>query len=70
MTDRLLDSVLEGTGFVMSVNHDEYLLGIHDGSYADGECGLGHQVDVVIEETAVGDDGIGGQFFLTRAAGE
>ena len=68
--DRFLDGMLEGTGFVVSVDHNQHLLCVHHGAYADGEGGLGYPVDIVVEETRVGDDGVGGQFLFARAAGE
>ena len=70
MADRLFDGVLEGTGFVVTINHDKHLFGVHDGSYTYGQRGLRHFVDIIVEETAVGDDGVGRQLFLTGAAGE
>ena len=54
----------------MSVHHDEYFFGIHYGTYTYGEGGLRYFVDIIIEETTVGDDRVGRQLFLTCAAGE
>ena len=70
MADRLFDRVLKGTGFVMAVDHDEYLFGIHNRTYTYGESGLRNEIHIVIEETAVGDDGVGGELFLTGTAGK
>ena len=55
---------------VMTVNHDEHFLRIHDGAYTYGEGCLRHFIDIIVEETAVGDNGVGRQLFLTRAAGK
>ena len=68
VVDSFLDSVLEGAGFVVAVDHDHHFLGVHHSTYADGQCGLGHEVHVVVEETAVGYDGVGGQRLLAGAA--
>lgn len=57
--DAFLDSVLQGTGFVMAVAEDKDLAGCHDGADADSEGLLRYLGDVVVEEAAVGDDGIG-----------
>ena len=70
VVDAFLDAVLEGAGLVVAVDHDHDLLGIHDGADADGEGGLGDLVHVIVEEAAVGDDGVGGEGFLAGAAGE
>ena len=45
-----------------------YLLGIHDSTYTDCESGLWNQIYVIVEETAVSNDGIGGQGLLTGTA--
>ena len=68
MVDTFLNTVLQGTGLVVAIHHDHHLLGIHDGSYTNGQSGLGDLVDVVVKETTVGDDGIGGEGLLTGAA--
>ena len=67
---RLFDGMLQRTCFVVAVHHDQHLFGVHHGTYTYGESGLWHFVDIVVEETAVGDDRVGGQLFLTGAAGE
>ena len=59
VVDAFLYSVLQGTGFVMAVAEDEDLTGGHDGADADGEGLLRNLGDVVVEEAAVGDDGVG-----------
>ena len=68
MVDTFLNTVLQGTGLVVAIHHDHHLLGIHDGSYTNGQSGLGDFVDVVVKKTTVGDDGIGGEGLLTGAA--
>ena len=57
--DTFFYCVLQGAGFAMAVAEDEYLTGCHDGANADSEGLLRHLGDVVVEEAAVGDDGIG-----------
>ena len=61
VVDAFLYTMLEGAGFVVAVDHDHDLLGVHDCSNAYGQSGLGNKVHVVVEETAVGNDGVGGQ---------
>ena len=67
VVDRLFDSVTKGAGFVMAIDHNHHLLGIHHCAYTDGQSGLGNLIDIIIEETTVGDDGIGGQCLLPGA---
>ena len=67
LADGALDGVLQGACLVVSVHYDEHFLGIHHSAYAHGECCLGHLVDVVVEESAVGDDGVGGKTFHAGA---
>lgn len=56
--DAFFYGVLQGAGFAMAVAEDEYLTGCHDGANTDGESLLRYLCDVVVEEAAVGDDGI------------
>ena len=58
VVDAFFYGVLQGTGFVMAVAEDEDLTGCHDGANTDSEGLLRHLGDVVVEEAAVGDDGI------------
>ena len=57
--DTFFYGVLQGAGFAMAVAEDEYLTGCHDGADADSEGLLRNLGDVVVEEAAVGNDGIG-----------
>ena len=70
MANRLFDSMLQGTCFVVSVNDDKHFFRIHNGSNTYCESGFRYLVDVVVEETRVGDDGICRQVFFTRTACE
>ena len=63
-----LDGVLQGASLVVAVHHDEHFLGVHHGAYADGQGCLGHLVHVVVEETAVGNDGVRGETLDAGAA--
>ena len=63
--DGFLDTVLQGSGLVMAVDHDHDLPGIHDGADTNGQCGLGDFSDIVIKETTIGNDGISGEGLLT-----
>ena len=66
----LFNAMLQGTSFVVTIHHDHHLLGIHDGAYTNSQCGLGDFIYIVIEETTVGDDGIGGEGLLAGTAGQ
>ena len=70
VVDATLYSSLQGTTLSVAVNQDHHLLGSHHrtNTYCQGR--LGHQVDVVIKETAISNDGVGGQGLLTRTAGQ
>ena len=70
VVDALLDGVLQGTGLAVAVADYHHFLSGHDGADTDGEGLLGHLVDVVVEEAAVGNDGVGGEGLDTGLAGE
>ena len=70
MRDIAVDAVLEGTSLVVTVADEEHLLGSHHGADAYGESLLRHEVEVALEETAVGVDGIGGKGLDAGKAGE
>lgn len=57
--DAFFYGMLQGARFAMAVAEDEYLTGCHDSADADGESLLRYLCDVVVEEAAVGDDGVG-----------
>ena len=63
-----LDSVLQSASLVVTVTNDQNLLGIHNGTDTYCQSCLGHLVNVVVEETAVSDDGVSGQALDTGAA--
>ena len=67
VVDRLFYTVTKGAGLVVTIHHDHHLLGIHDGANTNGQSGLGNQIDIIIEETTIGDDGIGSQCLLPGA---
>jgi len=70
VVDSVFDHVVQGTGFLGTVAEDEHLAGIHDGADTHSEGLLRHLSFVVVEETAVGLDGIGGEGLNTRSGGE
>ena len=51
--------MLESTSLVVAVANDENLLGIHHCAYANCESSLWHLVDIIVKETAVGNDSVG-----------
>ena len=66
--DWLFDAMTKGTGLVVAIHHDHHLLGIHHCANTYGQSGFRNQVDIIVEETTVGDDGIGGEGLLASAA--
>ena len=54
-------TVTESSCLVMSADDQQNLLGIADSTNTDGQCGLGHLIGVIVEETGVDDQGILGQ---------
>ena len=54
-----LYSSLQSACFVVTIDENHYFFGIHDSTYADRQRQLGNLVDVVVEETTVGNDGVG-----------
>lgn len=60
MADTLLDALGKSVGLVGAVDDDDDFLGIHDGTNTNSKSGLGDLVDIVIEESGVGDDGVVG----------
>ena len=61
VTDVAIDAVLEGSCLIMAAAYEQYFFCIHDGAYADCEGLFGHEVEVAVEEAAVGMDGVCGQ---------
>lgn len=59
--DAAFYAVTQGAGLVVAVDDEHNLFGGHHCAYADGEGGLGYEVDVVLEEARVGDDGVLGE---------
>lgn len=51
-------TVMEGAGFVVAVDNQEYALGCHYSAHTYGKSSLGNKVNVTFEETGIGDDGI------------
>ena len=58
LRDAAFYAVTQGAGLVVAVDDEHDLLGGHDSADTDGEGGLGNEVDVVLEEARVGDDGV------------
>ena len=65
-----LDGSLQSASLVVAVDQNHHLLGVHHSTYTNGQRQLGHLVDVVVEEAAVGNDGVGGQRLHTCTAGQ
>ena len=70
MIDAIFDGFLEGAGFVVAADDDQDGPGIHHGADSDGKGGFGDQVDIAIEESGIGDDGIGGEGLYPSATCE
>ena len=63
----LFNAMTKCTGFIMAIHHNHHLLGIQDSSNTDGQSGLGDQIDIIVEETTIGNYGICGQCLLAGA---
>ena len=61
VADVAVDAMLEGACLVVAAAHEEHFLGVHHRADADGECLLGNEREVAVEEAAVGMDGVGGE---------
>ena len=70
LADGTFDGSLQGARLSVAIDENHHLAGIHHSSHTHGQRRLGHLVHVVIEEARVGDDGIGGERLLARAAGQ
>ena len=68
VVDGLFYAMTEGAGLVVAIHHNQHLLSVHDGAYTYCQCGLRNQINIIVEKTTVGDDGIGGQCLLAGAA--
>ena len=67
--DLFMGGVGQCAGLAVAVGENHHLTAVHDSADAHRQSSLRHFVDVVFEETGVGDDGIGGQGFDPRAGG-
>lgn len=67
VADAVLDHVVQCTGFLGSVHENQNLSGVHHGADSYGEGLLGNLGFVVVEEAAVGLDGVGGEGLHTGA---
>ena len=56
-----LNAVTESASLVVSADEEENLLCVANGADANGKCGLGNLIGVVIEETGVNDEGVLGE---------
>ena len=68
LADAELDGMCQRACLVVAIGYDEHFLGIHHSANTDGEGCLGHLVYIVVEETAVGDDGVCRQALHAGAA--
>lgn len=62
-----LDTFLQGEGLVGTGDDDNDLAGLEHGLHTDGQGHLGHLLEVVVEESTVGEDGVVGQGLDTGA---
>ena len=70
VVDRFFNTVTKGAGLVVAIHHDHHLLGIHDSTDTDSQSCLGNQIDIIIEETTIGNHGICGERLLACTAGQ
>lgn len=67
VADVAVNAVLEGTCLVVTATYEKHLLGVHHCANADGQSLLRHEAEVIVEEAAVGVDGVGGESLDTGA---
>ena len=65
MADTVLYHVVQGSGFLGTVDQNQDFSGIHYGTDTNRQGLLGDFVDVIIEEAAICLDGVGGEGFHT-----
>ena len=65
-----LDGLLQCAGLVVAIDDNHHAASRHHCAYTNGECGLGHLVDVAVKETTVGDDGVLCQCLLAGERGQ
>lgn len=70
VVDSLLNAALESERLALSKNDDNNLTSLENGLDTDGESHAGHLVDIVVEETRVGKNGVVGEGLDTGAAGQ
>ena len=58
LTNWSLDSSLQSTSLMVTIAENHHLAGSHHGAYTNGQGQLGNLIDIVVEETRVGNDGI------------
>ena len=68
VVDWLFYSMAEGTGFIMAIHHDHHLLCIHYCANTYCKSRLWNQIYIIVKETAVSNDGIGGKGLLAGTA--
>ena len=68
MVHGLLDAMTKGAGLIVTIHHNHHLLGIHHCTYSDSKGCFWNQIYVIIKETAVGNNCISSQSFLTGTA--
>ena len=70
VADVAVDAVLQGTSLVVTRAYEEHFLGIHHSADTDSQRLLRNEAEVVVEEAAVGVDGVGGEGLDTGARRE
>lgn len=70
VVDALLNASLQSKGLALAENDDNDLACLKNGLDANSESHLGHFVNIAVEETRVGKDGVVGKCLDTSAAGK
>ena len=70
LVDSLFDAVLQCASFIVAVHKDQNLFGIHYSTDTDSQSSLRNLGDIIVEEAAICDDGVGGKSFLAGAAAQ
>ncbi len=67
---RALDSSLQSATLCVTIHQNHHLLSSHHCAYANGKSGLRNLINIVVEETAVGNNRICCQGLLTGTASQ
>ena len=68
VVDAIVNAVMESASLLRTIADNENLTCCHYGTYTNGECLLWNEINIIVEETAVCLNGVGGECLNTRLA--